>query len=119
MNNKKCKVPSKRSNINNDILEESQWVDLRKNKTSWIWKHFGVKTDGRVYCRYKNGSEEECGWNCVYNSQTNSMNHHLGSVHKESEQEKQVMQANFFLNSFFFKKKIINLLNHLETIENQ
>jgi hypothetical protein len=47
------------------------------------------------------------------------MNHHLGSVHKESEQEKQVMQANFFLNSFFFKKKIINLLNHLETIENR
>lgn len=94
MNNKKRRVSSKRSNTSAALqAEESQWVDLGKNKTSWIWKHFGVKTDGRAYCRYtlnKNGSEEECGWSCVYNSQTSSMNHHLGSVHKEYEQEKQV-----------------------------
>ena len=68
-------------------------VDLGNNKTSWVWKYFGVKTDGRAYCRYilnKNETEEECGWNCVYNSRTSSMNHHLGSIHKEYEKEKLV-----------------------------
>ena len=38
----------------------------------------------------KNEIEVECGWNCVYNSQTSSMNHHLGTVHKEYEKEKTV-----------------------------
>ena len=105
MSNKKRKVSSNRSNASNDIhFEEPQQVELGKNKTSWIWKHFRVKTNGRAYCRYKNGSEEECGWNCVYNSQTSSMNHHLGSVYKEYEQEKQVMQTKFILIFFFFKK---------------
>jgi hypothetical protein len=107
MNNKKHKAPSERSNASDDNSSEHQWVNLGKNKTSWIWKYFGVKTDGRAYCKYKNGSEKECDWSCVYNSQTSSMNHHLGSVHKEYEQEKQVMQIKFFfLNSFFLKKKI-------------
>ncbi|CAG8732807.1 16886_t:CDS:1, partial [Dentiscutata heterogama] len=58
------------------------------NKSSWVWKYCGVKTDGRAYCRYiiNENEETECGWNCVYNSQTSSMIHHLGSVYKKYEE---------------------------------
>jgi hypothetical protein len=93
----------------NTPFEEPQWVDLGNNKTSWIWKYFGVKTNGRAYCKYilnKNEEEMECGWSCVYNSQTSSMNHHLGAVHKEYEREKLV--RNVFLNLIL---KILNLIN--------
>lgn len=80
--------------------EELQWVNLGNNKTSWVWKYFGVKTDGRAYCKYmlnENEIEVECGWNCVYNSQTSSMNHHLGTVHKEYEKEKTVRKLYFLI----------------------
>ena len=81
---------SKRSrNNDNDLLfEEPQWIDIG-NKSSWVWKYCGVKTDGRAYCRYiiNENEETECGWNCVYNSQTSSMIHHLGSVHKKYEEK--------------------------------
>jgi hypothetical protein len=48
----------------------------------------------------------ECDWSCVYNSQTSSMNHHLGAVHKAYEREKLV--RNVFLNLIL---KILNLIN--------
>ncbi|CAG8824482.1 270_t:CDS:2, partial [Gigaspora rosea] len=54
-------------NNNNDLLlEERQWIDIGNNKTSRVWKHFGVKTDGCAYCRYIINQDEaiECGWNC-------------------------------------------------------
>ena len=99
-NNKKRKNntilsrPTKKSNnhtlLPTDTPEEPQWVDLGNNKTSWVWKYFGIKTNGRAYCRYilnKNENEEECGWSCVHNSQTSNMNHHLNTVHKEYEQK--------------------------------
>ncbi|CAG8830940.1 17410_t:CDS:1, partial [Gigaspora rosea] len=62
----------KNHNDDSDLYsEEPQWIDLGKNKISWVWKYFGVKTDNRAYCRHKDKDEdEECGWNCVYNSQT-------------------------------------------------
>jgi hypothetical protein len=58
------------SNDNQEEPQEPQWVDLGPNKTSWVWKHFGVKTDGRAYCRYKvlrGGVEEKCNYSCMYN----------------------------------------------------
>jgi len=88
-----------KKNATNTLPEEPQWVDLGNNKTSWIWKYFGVKTDGRAYCKYilnKNEIEAECGWNCAYNSQTSSMNHHLNTVHKEYEKEKTVRNIYIF-----------------------
>ncbi len=82
--------PTKKSNNDGssnqqEETQELQWVDLGANKTSWIWRHFGIKTDGRAYCRYKvlkNGIEEECNYNCVYNTQTSTQQYHLNSVHK-------------------------------------
>src|SRR5579859_1040460 len=105
-------VLSQRTKKNSTLLsdsspEEPQWVDIGNNKTSWIWKYFGVKTDGRAYCKYilnENEIEAECGWSCVYNSQTSSMNHHLDNVHKEYEKEKPVRKFIFFnlkLNKYY------------------
>ncbi|CAG8855583.1 28855_t:CDS:2, partial [Gigaspora margarita] len=34
----------------------------------------------------------ECGWNCVYNSQTSSMNYHLGSVHKKYKEKSAIKE---------------------------
>jgi hypothetical protein len=94
--------PTKKNTLQTDTLsEEPQWVDLGNNKTSWVWKYF--KTDGRAYCRYiskKNEIEVECGWSCVYNSQTSTMNNHLNSIHKEYEKEKLVSKKNYILNKF-------------------
>ena len=84
------------SNNNNNQQEElqepqePQWVELGTNKTSWVWKHFGIKTDNRAYCRYKvikNGVEEECNYSCVYNTQTSTQQYHLNAVHKEFEKK--------------------------------
>src|SRR5688500_11032689 len=85
--------PTKKSNNDNssldnnqEELQELQWVDLEANKTSWVWKYFGIKTDGCAYCRYKilrNGIEEECNYSCVYNTQTSTQQYHLNSVHKK------------------------------------
>ncbi|CAI2193993.1 15252_t:CDS:2, partial [Funneliformis geosporum] len=55
------------------------------------WKHFGIKTDGHAYYRYKilkNGIEEEYNYSCMYNTQTSTQQHHLNSVHKKFEKEK-------------------------------
>jgi hypothetical protein len=60
-----------------------------------VYKHFGIKTDRRIYCRYKilkNGIEEECNYSCMYNTQTSTQQHYLNSVHKEFEKEKLVRQ---------------------------
>ncbi|CAG8481413.1 16703_t:CDS:2 [Cetraspora pellucida] len=40
------------NNDNDLLLEEPQWIDIGNNKTSFVWKYFGLKTDGRAYCRY-------------------------------------------------------------------
>ncbi|CAG8757414.1 22967_t:CDS:2, partial [Gigaspora rosea] len=32
------------------------------NKSSWVWKYCGVKTDGRAYCRYIINEDEETEW---------------------------------------------------------
>jgi hypothetical protein len=112
--NKKCKYPnnimstqkSKKinngsgSNDNQEEPQEPQWVDLGPNKTSWVWKHFGVKTDRHAYCRYKvlrGGVEEECSYSCMYNTQTSTQQHHLTSVHKEFEKEKKVGQVLYYM----------------------
>ena len=67
--------------------QEPQSSNPEHDKTSWVWKHFCVKTDGRAYCQYKvlrNDVEEPCGYNCVYNNaQTIAQQYHLFSVHKE------------------------------------
>ena len=46
--------PTKKSNNDSssnqqEESQELQWVDLGANKTSWIWRHFGIKTDGCAY----------------------------------------------------------------------
>ncbi|CAI2200587.1 9420_t:CDS:2, partial [Funneliformis geosporum] len=59
--------PSKKNNNDSssnkqEESQELQWVDLEANKTSWVWKNFGIKTDEHAYCRYKVlkiGIEEE------------------------------------------------------------
>lgn len=93
---KKINNGSAGSNNNQEEPQEPQWVDLGPNKKSWVWKHFGIKTDGRAYCRYKvlrGGIEEECNYSCMYNTQTSTQQQHLNSVHKEFEKEKNVRQA--------------------------
>jgi|SRR5688572_7393557 len=91
--------PIKRNNnidLSSDINEqEPQWVELGNNKKSWVWEHFGIKTDGRAYCRYKvlrNGTEVECNYSCMHNNQTSTQQNHLNSVHKVFEKEKLVRQ---------------------------
>jgi len=103
-NNTTSTQPTNNNNNNsspdNNQQEEPQWVDLGTNKKSWVWKHFGVKTDGRAYCRYKvlkNGVEEECNYSCMYNTQTSTQQHHLTSVHKEFEKERRVGQMLHFI----------------------
>src|SRR6266542_949492 len=92
--NQHNKKINNRNNNQQEEPEDPQWIDLGPNKTSWVWKHFGVKTDGRAYCRYnvlRNGVEEECNYSCVYNSRTSTQLHHLSSIHnKEFEKEKKV-----------------------------
>ncbi|CAG8812584.1 30838_t:CDS:2, partial [Gigaspora margarita] len=63
-----------------------QWIDI-ENKSSWVWKYCGVKTDGHAYCRYIINEDEktECGWNYIYNSQTSKSE----SITEESSQEKE------------------------------
>ena len=88
--------PAKKSNNNNlsldnnqqEELQELQQVDLGANKTSWVWKYFGIKTDRHAYCQYKilkNGIKEECNYSCVYNTQTSTQQYYLNSVHKKFE----------------------------------
>jgi len=92
LNNVTSTRPTKKRNDNNSLdnqEEEPQWVDIG-NKTSWVWKFFGVKTDNRAYCQYKvvrNGVEEKCDYSCVYNSQTSTQQYHLNIVHKEFEKK--------------------------------
>src|ERR1041385_9080653 len=52
--------------------EEPQWIS-NTGKTSFVWKFFQAKTNGRAYCRYidnTNDNNEDCGHSCVYKTQT-------------------------------------------------
>ena len=107
-NNISLTRPTKKNNNNNldnDQQEVLQWVELGSNKTSWVWKHFGVKTDGHAYCRYKilkNGVEEECNYSCIYNSQTSTQQYHLNSIHKEFEKKEKKVSIIFLLLLFMY-----------------
>jgi len=107
-NNISLTRPTKKNNNNNldnDQQEVLQWVELGSNKTSWVWKHFGVKTDGRAYCQYKilkNGVEEECNYSCIYNSQTSTQQYHLNSIHKEFEKKEKKVSIIFLLLLFMY-----------------
>ncbi|CAG8617367.1 17179_t:CDS:2 [Funneliformis caledonium] len=62
-----------------------QWIP-NTGKTSFVWKFFQAKTDGRAYCRYidnNSNDEGECNYCCIYKSQTSSMIYHIQNVHKE------------------------------------
>ena len=81
-------------NSNTIIIPEKelQWI-FNTGKTSFVWKFFQAKTDGRAYCRYvnRNGdNNDECGHSCVYKSQTSSMMYHINTVHKEYEKKVEV-----------------------------
>src|SRR5688572_16959683 len=74
------------------ISEEPQWIP-NTGKTSFVWKFFQAKTNGRAYCRYvdKTGdNNEECGHSCVYKTQTSSMMYHINTVHKEYDKKAEV-----------------------------
>lgn len=67
--------------------EELQWVS-NTGKSSFVWKFFQAKTDGRAYCRYiDNDDNKECGYSCIYKTQTSSMIYHINSIHKEYEKK--------------------------------
>jgi len=75
---------NKKQNTGNTNHEDLIWVDI-SNKTSWVWKHFKLATNGKTYCFYVetiNEIEKTCKFSCAYNSQTSSMNYHLNSIHK-------------------------------------
>lgn len=79
---------NKRQNTVN-TRESLIWVDI-SNKTSWVWKHFKLATDGRTYCFYTETTdniEKTCDFSCSYNSQTSSMNYHLNTAHKVYEKK--------------------------------
>jgi len=71
--------------------EEPQWIP-NTGKTSFVWKFFQAKTNGRAYCRYvadkSSNDSEECGYSCVYKTQTSSMLYHINTTHKEYENKK-------------------------------
>jgi len=75
---------------NTDI---SQWIP-NTGKTSFVWKFFQTKTDGRAYCRKIDkevtGHDNECGYNCAYKSQTSSMLYHIHNFHKQFEKKLEV-----------------------------
>ena len=92
---KETSHPSKKSCTANTIMqaeeqEEPQWIS-NTGKTSFVWKFFQAKTNGRAYCRYKdNDSDNECGYNCIYKTQTSSMIYHINNTHKEYEKKSEV-----------------------------
>ena len=59
---------SSSSNNNTDI---PRWIP-NTGKTSFVWKFFQAKTNGRAYCRKidkaTTGHDNECGYNCAYTS---------------------------------------------------
>jgi len=74
--------------------EEPQWVP-NTGRTSFVWNFFQAKTDGRAYCRYildnNSNNNEECGYSCIYKSQTSSMIlYHIQNVHKKYERKSEV-----------------------------
>jgi hypothetical protein len=71
-------------------LEEPKWIP-NTGRTSFVWKFFQAKTDGRAYCRYIiDNNNKECGYSCIYKSQTSSMIYHVQNVHKEYEKKSEV-----------------------------
>lgn len=91
---------NKKQNTGN-TCESLTWVDTT-NKTSWVWKHFKLATDGRTYCFYTvttDNIEKTCDFSCTYNSQTSSMNYHLNTAHKVYEKKRTVrITAKFLIN---------------------
>jgi hypothetical protein len=76
---------SKRLASDQEPVSEPQIIPKNSNKTSWVWDYFVEKTDGRVYCQYKEKIGEQeivCGVSLQYKSQTSSMSYHLGDKHK-------------------------------------
>ena len=72
--------------------KEPQWIS-NVGKTSFVWKFFQAKTNGRAYCRYidkDSDNNEECGHSCVYKTQTSSMIYHINTMHKEYEKKAEV-----------------------------
>ena len=73
--------------------QELQWVS-NTGKTSFVWKFFQAKTDGCTYCRkidkevIKN--DEECGYSCIYKTQTSSMLYHIHIFHKKFKKKLEV-----------------------------
>jgi|SRR5271154_6105826 hypothetical protein len=90
---------SKNSNSNTIIIpteeprepDEPQWLP-NTGRTSFVWKFFQAKTNGRAYCRYiiDNNSNKECEYSCIFKSQTSSMIYHIQNVHKEYEKKSEV-----------------------------
>ena len=76
--------------------EEPQWIS-NNGKTSFVWKFFQAKTNGRAYCRYRDDNNEECGYSCVYKTQTSSMLYHINNMHKKYEKKAEVGIAKKFL----------------------
>ena len=93
--------------------EEPQWIP-NTGKTSFVWKFFQAKTDGRAYCRYvdkSSNNNEECGYSCVYKTQTSSMLYHINTTHKEYENKKTTeVNIKKKIYNFFIIHNILNLL---------
>lgn len=86
--------------------EESQWIS-NNGKTSFVWNFFQAKTNGRAYCRYKDSdNNEECGYSCVYKTQTSSMLYHINNTHKKFEKKAEV--SKFIIMLHIFYDNIIN-----------
>ena len=73
-----------------------QWIP-NTGKTSFVWKYFQAKTNGRAYCRKidkaATGHGNECGYNCAYKSQTSSMLYHIHNFHKQFEKKLEVSKG--------------------------
>ncbi|CAG8709040.1 6508_t:CDS:2, partial [Gigaspora rosea] len=95
---KRLDQKSKKNYNNNDLLsEEPQWIDIRNNKTSW----------DKVI---------ECGWSCVYNSQTSNINYHLESVYKKYEEKSKQIKIDDQLKKVIPHKELKqNELQHAVT----
>ena len=73
---------SSSSNNNTDIL---RWIP-NTGKTSFVWKFFQAKTNGRVYChkidKAATGHDNDCDYNCAYKSQISFILYHIHNFHK-------------------------------------
>ncbi|GES99626.1 zinc finger BED domain-containing protein 1-like [Rhizophagus clarus] len=73
--------------------QEPQWTS-NTGKTSFVWKFFQAKTNGRAYCRYiDNDNGDECRYSCVYKTQTSTMIYHINNVHKEYKKKSEQLKV--------------------------